>query len=285
MTFRSVIDLLELLDDGRTTGAQVAEYLSALGSAKVSVKRVEGDKPGTFTDFIRCEIAGTRGKISGGSVLAAAAKLIKMQPRGDRLEGDVIVTTQVCENAPTRPHEPVPFMSSCVDQYVKNRYEVDPAMDAILSVDTTKGNRIINKRGFALSPTIKEGYILRMSEDLLSLMSVTTGKLPAAFPLTQQDITPYGNGLYHMNSIVQPAFAAKVPVVGVAITTESSVPGCATGATHVEDVDDVVRFLVEAAKEFTAGRLHFFDEAEFALLTRLYGTLERFQTAGNPSAS
>ena len=158
-------------------------------------------------------------------------------------------------------------------------------MDAILSVDTTKGNRIINKRGFALSPTIKEGYILRMSEDLLSLMRVTTGKLPAAFPLTQQDITPYGNGLYHMNSIVQPAFAAKVPVVGVAITTESSVPGCATGATHVEDVDDVVRFLVEAAKEFTAGRLHFFDEAEFALLTRLYGTLERFQTAGNPSAS
>ena len=59
----------------------------------------------------------------------------------------------------------------------------------------------------------------------------------------------------------------------------------ATGATHVEDVDDVVRFLVEAAKEFTTGRLHFFDEAEFALLTRLYGTLERFQTAGNPSAS
>ena len=186
MTFRSVIDLLELLDDGRTTGAQVAEYLSALGSAKVSVKRVEGDKPGTFTDFIRCEIAGTRGKISSGSAptlgiigrlggvgarparkgfvsdgdgalaaLAAAAKLIKMQPRGDRLEGDVIVTTQVCENAPTRPHEPVPFMSSCVDQYVKNRYEVDPTMDAILSVDTTKGNRIINKRGFAISPTIK----------------------------------------------------------------------------------------------------------------------------------
>lgn len=73
MTFRSVIDLLELLDDGRTTGAQVAEYLSALGSAKVSVKRVEGDKPGTFTDFIRCEIAGTRGKISGGSAPHSAS--------------------------------------------------------------------------------------------------------------------------------------------------------------------------------------------------------------------
>lgn len=73
MTFRSVIDLLELLDDGRTTGAQVAEYLSALGSSKVSVKRVEGDKPDTFTDFIRCEIAGTRGKISGGSAPHSAS--------------------------------------------------------------------------------------------------------------------------------------------------------------------------------------------------------------------
>ena len=166
-----------------------------------------------------------------------------------------------------------------------NKEEVTDDLDAVLVVDTTKGNRIINHRGFAISPTVCQGYILRVSEDLLDVMQMTTGKLPYVFALTQQDITPYGNGLYHMNSIVQPAFAAKVPVVGVAITTESSVPGCATGATHVEDVDDVVRFLVEAAKEFTAGRLHFFDEAEFALLTRLYGTLERFQTAGNPSAS
>ena len=41
-----------------------------------------------------------KGFVSDGdgalAALAAAAKLIKMQPRGDRLEGDVIVTTQVC---------------------------------------------------------------------------------------------------------------------------------------------------------------------------------------------
>ena len=40
-----------------------------------------------------------KGFVSDGdgalAALAAAAKLIKMQPRGDRLEGDVIVTTQV----------------------------------------------------------------------------------------------------------------------------------------------------------------------------------------------
>ena len=69
----------------------------------------------------------------------------------------------------------LPFMSSCVDQYVKNRYEVDPAMDAILSVDTTLKETASSTNAASPSPTIKEGYILRMSEDLLSLMSVTTG--------------------------------------------------------------------------------------------------------------
>ena len=46
-------------------------------------------------------------------------------------------------------------------------------LDAILSIDTTKGNRIINKRGFAISNTVKAGYILRVSEDLLSVMDRT----------------------------------------------------------------------------------------------------------------
>jgi len=69
-------------------------------------------------------------------------------------------------------HDPVPFMDSPVDIATMNKYEVDPAMDAVLSVDTTKGNRIINYRGFAISPTVKEGYILKVSEDLLDIMSI-----------------------------------------------------------------------------------------------------------------
>jgi hypothetical protein len=27
--------------------------------------------------------------------------------------------------------------------------------------------------------------------------------VPATFPVTMQDITPYGNGIYHINSIMQ----------------------------------------------------------------------------------
>ncbi|NAW01394.1 DUF1177 family protein, partial [Salmonella sp. hn-h4] len=78
----------------------------------------------------------------------------------------------------------------------------------------------------------KEGYILRVSEDLLRVMEMTTGKLAETFPITTQDITPYGNGVHHLNSILQPSTVTDVPVVGVAITAELVVPGCGTGASH-----------------------------------------------------
>ena len=316
MIFKQLIELYDLLDSPSASGAGVVEYLRGIDPAcDAETYVLEGPKGST--DMVRVRIPGSRGRAAGGeaptigllgrlgglgarperigfvsdgdgalTALACAAKLLSMHARGDVLPGDVFVSTHVCPHAPTFPHEPVAFMGSPVATADVNREEVGGTqLDAVLVVDTTKGNRIMNERGFMISPTVKQGCIMRVSEDLVSLVEIATGRRARTYPLSMADITPYGNGLYHMNSIVQPAFAAKVPVVGVAITTESSVPGCATGATHVEDVDDVVRFLVEAAKEFTTGRLHFFDEAEFALLTRLYGTLERFQTAGNPSAS
>ena len=161
-----------------------------------------------------------------------------------------------------------------------NEYEIDPAMDAILSVDTTKGNRIINHRGFAISPTVKEGYILRASEDLLDIMSITTGQLPVVFAITTQDITPYGNGVYHVNSILQPATATTAPCVGVAITAETPVPGCATGASHAGDVELAARFVIEVAKVFGEGKCKFYDEEEYKHLVHLYGSLSHLQTLG-----
>ena len=65
----------------------------------------------------------------------------------------------------------------------------------------------------------KEGYILRTSEDLLDLMQITTGRLPYVFPLATQDITPYGNDLHHLNSVLQPCTATNAPVVGCLLYT------------------------------------------------------------------
>ncbi len=180
------------------------------------------------------------------TALSIALKLADMREQGDVLPGDVIITTHICPHAPTSPHEPVPFMGSPVEMKDLNEHEVDLRMEAILSIDTTKGNRIINQKGFAISPTVKKGYILKVSEDLLRMMEITTGKRPSVFAITTQDITPYGNGLFHLNSIMQPCVATQAPVVGVAITAETVVPGCATGASQEVDIEEAVRFSIES---------------------------------------
>ncbi len=309
MTWRQVSEMYDLLDSATVSGDDVRKALLARGRASVTVKTVRGAKGAT--DFIKVVIPGTEGRSVGGgaqtlgvigrlgglgarperigfvsdgdgalAALATALKLLDMQAKGDILPGDVIVGTHVCPNAPTRPHDPVPFMDSPVDIREMNQHEVDPAMDALISIDTTKGNRIINHRGIALSPTVKEGYILRVSEDLLGILQTVTGRPPVTFPITIQDITPYGNGLFHLNSIMQPSVATKAPTVGLAITAEVPVPGCATGATQLIDVEQAVRFCIEVAKELGARRCAFYDPDEFALLKRLYGDFSHLQTTG-----
>lgn len=310
MALKQVLDVYEILDDIHVNGEVVTEYAKSKGILDATYTRVdEGKGP---TDFIRLVIPGRNGKLNGGkaptlgiigqlggigarperigfvsdgdgalSAVATAIKLIDMVGKGDQIDGDVIVSTHICPTAPTMPHDPVPFMGSPVDMATNVKLTVDPDMDAILSVDTTKGNRILNKRGFALTPTVKAGYILHISEDLLQIQQTSTGELPCVLALTTQDITPYGNGLYHMNSIIQPCCGTDAPVVGVAITTESSVPGCATGATHEVDVAEVVQFCVEAAKEFTAGKCSFYDKDEFEMIQKLYGSMKVLQTRGN----
>src|SRR5690348_848200 len=265
MLWRQILEAFDLLDSPRASGARVEQALRAAGLTDVVTTRVQGDTGAT--DFVRALIPGVRGKHAGleaptlgilgrlGGVgarperigfvsdgdgalaaIGCALKLAAMADNGDRLAGDVIVATHVCPDAPVRPHEPVPFMGSPVNARQMNDHEVDPEMDAILSIDTTKGNRIVNMRGFAISPTVKEGYILRVSEDLLNVMQNVTGRLPAVFAITMQDITPYANRLFHLNSIMQPAVATSAPLVGVAITSEVPVAGSATGASQLEDV-------------------------------------------------
>lgn len=309
MILKQVIDIFDLLDRASANAAAVAAYLAAEGDCAVETRRMIGSKGGT--DLIEVTIAGHSGRAAGGSAptlgvigrlggigarpdvtgfvsdgdgaltaLAVAAKLARMKRLGDVLSGDVVVTTHICPDAPTREHHPVPFMNSPLTQDEANAAEVLPGLDAILSIDTTRGNRVINHRGFTISPTVKDGYILRTSEDLLDVMTRVTGRAPCVFPLTQQDITPYGNGLYHLNSILQPATATSAPVVGVALTAESAVAGCASGATQFADVEAAARFAVEVAKGFTAGQCAFYDAGEFALIERLYGSMRRFQTPG-----
>ena len=59
---------------------------------------------------------------------------------------------------------------------------------------------------------------------------------------------------------MQPAIATDAPVVGVALTAQTTVPGCATGVTNAVDADVAMRFCIEVAKVYGQGALKFYDK-------------------------
>jgi hypothetical protein len=306
MSLRQTLQIFELLDDAFIRGQQVIELFERYPQVRARTWQVDGARG--KTDFVRIDVIASNGKEAGGqsptlgiigrlggigarparlglvsdadgaiAALASALKLAEMQNKGDGLAGDVTIITHICPNAPTLPREPVDFMDAPIDDMAMNDNEAIAGADAILSIDATKGNRILNHKGYALSPTVKQGYILRVAEDLLRIMEVSSGRAPVTFPITTQDITPYGNGVHHLNSILQPSTVTAVPVVGVALCSESLVPGCATGASHEVDIALAVKFVVEVAKEFGRGTCRFHDEDEYQRLLALYGSLANLQ--------
>ncbi len=306
MLLKEITEICDLLDDRDASGEAVAGLFASFDLPPVHVEMIQGQKG--KTDVVRIVIPGGHGKLQGGKAptlgilgtlgglgarpallglvsdadgaivaLAAGLKLARMKQKGDQCPGDVMVATHICPAAPTIAHDPVPMMGSPVGIFEQITAEITPEMEAILSVDTTKGNRVINHHGFAISPSVKEGWILRISEDLLRIMEWVTGDFPTVFPITMQDITPYGNDVYHINSIMQPSVVTDAPVVGVAITTRSAVPGCGTGANMPLGLEGAARFCVEVAKVFGLGTCRFYDEAEFSRLKELYGPMDRLR--------
>ena len=81
-----------------------------------------------------------------------------------------------------------------------------------------------------------------------------------------------------MNSILQPSTATEAPVVGVAITTEVPVAGCATGATHAGDLEEAARFVIETA--YGRCECEFYDKEEFGRIVSKYGNMKHIQTLG-----
>ena len=308
MSFHDVIEAMRLLD-GPASGQDVALLLDRY-DLEVAVQAVtEGDRA---TDFVSVVVPGREGRSSGGSAptfgiigrlggigarpeavglvsdgdgavaaVAAALALGRRAAAGDRLAGDVTIATHICPNAPTEPHHPVPFMGSPVSMSTMNRLEVDDSVEAIAVVDTTKGNRVLNWKGIAITPTVLGGWILPVAPDLLGVYEQVCGTPPRVLPLSMYDITPYGNGLYHINSILQPAVATKVPVVGVAITAETAVPGSGSNASHPADISLAVSFVLEVADRFGRGRLRLYDPAEHAVALERYGPMTHLQGLGS----
>lgn len=299
---RNVLEIVDLLNDPYASGEKITRFFQSKGlnNLSASVENVSGDRGDT--DFIILRLAGARGKTSGGDAptlgvvgrlggvgarpaqlgivsdadgavvaLAAAYALAEINKKGDVLAGDVMFTTHICPDAPTRPHHPAPMMDSPVDMYKLLSKEVSPEMEAVLSVDATKANLVVNHTGFAITPTVKEGWILKVSRDLLNIYVNVAGHEPVVVPITMQDLLPYKTAVYHLNSMMQPWLFTKAPVVGVATTTKAVVAGSATGATNVFALEQATRFIIEVAKDFGAGRASFYDPEEFETIIKLHG--------------
>ena len=142
MLFKQLIDAYEIIDSSRADGERVADYLKMIRpNAQIQVYPLVG--PNGSTDMLKVLIPGVIGKSKGGSAptigllgrlgglgarperigyvsdgdgalvaIALAAKLLSMQNKGDLLDGDVMISTHICPDAPTAPHIPVPFMGS-----------------------------------------------------------------------------------------------------------------------------------------------------------------------------
>lgn len=303
-TLKHVLEVIDLLDDPRVTGESVRRFFVGRGFADIGieVETLRGERGST--DFVAITIPGGTGKGSGGRsptlgivgrlggigarptyvgmvsdadgaivALAAAYKIAEMRARGDVLPGDAVVTTHICPAAPTRPHEPVPMMDSPVDIFTLLKREVREDMDAVLSVDATKANWVIKHTGFAITPTVKEGWILRVSPDLADIYVRVTGEPPVVVPITMQDILPYSTPVYHLNSMMQPWLYTKAPVVGVAITARMALPGSGTGPTNFVALEQATRFVVEVAKDFTVGRARFYDPDEWETIVKIHGSV------------
>lgn len=306
--FKQIIDAYELLDSVNANGEKIYEVLKEHGAKNLNIKKIRKRDKSKSTDFIRISISGSKGLLVGGKApslgiigrlggvgarpkriglvsdgdgaviaIACALKLLNMLNHNDKLEGDVTIVTHICPFASTRSTSTVEFMSSPLDNKTMSQMERIDNADAILSIDTTKGNCIINQKGFAITPTVKEGYILPVSDNLLRLMETVTGRAPLVLPITSQDITPYSNKLKHINSIMQPATVTSAPVIGIAITTETIVPGSSTGATDLVDLEKAGRFIIEVAKYFGKNQIKLYDPIEFSTLLTLYGSMKHLQ--------
>ena len=175
------------------------------------------------------------------------------------------------------PAEPAAFVDLPIARETLVAAEVDPTMAGILSIDATRANRIAKHAGFGITGTIKEGVILRPTTAVLDAYERTAGHAPFVVPIFTQDITPPGNGLHHINSILQPATMTDVPVIGIALLSPVVVGGASTGVVREHELATAGRFVVEVAKEFTAGRLALYHHEEFERLVSLYGSMKRLQ--------
>ena len=302
---REIIEVLDFLDDAKNDADEFNKLLPD-GQHSIEVTPFKSDLG--KTDFIKILFAGKNGKENGGHsptigiigsngglrlpgnypglasdadgciiALAVTLRLAKLFLRDQQLAGDVLISTHICQHAHPVPHDPFPFVMSPLPSSEKHPRLVDERMDAILAPETCKGNKMVSHLGFAVTPPVCDGFILRPHTSVLHIMEMVTGKNPVVFPITMQDITPYELGVHHICGMVLPSIFSTAPVIGVPIVTEIQTHPSATGVQQPMVLESAGRFCIEVATAFGNGDCEFYYPDDFNGMLESFGAMRGWQ--------
>jgi hypothetical protein len=310
---RDVVEILDFLDDSANSAEAFVDLLPD-GSHSIEITPFESEL-GT-TNFIKILFPGSAGKHAGGVApttgiigsngglrlpgpypglasdadgcivgLAAALRLARMHTREQKLAGDVLVSTHICQKARPVPHDPYPFVMSPLPSSEKHPRLVDDRMDAMLTPETCKGNKMVSHLGFAVTPPVREGIIMRPHASILHIVEMVTGKAPVVFPITMQDVTPYELGVHHICGMVLPSIFSKAPVIGVPLVTEVQTHPSATGVQQPMVLETALRFCIEVATSYGNGDCEFYYPDDFEGMVSTFKGLRGWQSLKNTTGA
>lgn len=316
MLTREIIDAWSLIDRPDSGGDIISAYFATETTDPRLLPEVHHVRAETgSTEVLRWTLPGSAGHANGGTAptlaivgrlggtgvrphkegtvsdsdgaviaVATALKLVRAIEYGEPTHGDVIIVTHICPDAPTRDHPVRGQMDSPVPiDELLSRFESPNQAAALISVDTTRSHYLLNHSGLAITPTLINGVLMRISDDLMNLLAEVTSEPPVALPITMQDITPMSSGLFRINSIMQPGNYFHGPMIGLASVSRHPIRGTTTGANRPENLETGARFCVEAARRFGCNSLLFVDDDQYQKFTSLYGDLS-FLVGRAPSA-
>ncbi|MEJ2776244.1 DUF1177 domain-containing protein [Sulfolobus sp. SCGC AB-777_L09] len=214
--------------------------------------------------------------------LAVLFELLNLREKGIEFDIDVSLITNISLKAKLIPHKPFDFMVPLVGLDEALKEEVDPKASLILSIDSTKGNRLAKFDDFALTHVIKDGYILKLSDEVIDIYNRVTGHEIYLIPLTTGDLTPLDFNVYHISTLVSPWLYTSSPVIGIATVSKQLIPGYVTGVMNIDMLEHASRFCLEVIK-FIEGGGKVYNEEELKVLKELLGesNLRKVQRINN----
>ncbi|AHC52038.1 hypothetical protein SUSAZ_08970 [Sulfolobus acidocaldarius SUSAZ] len=202
--------------------------------------------------------------------LAILFELLNLREKGIELDVDVSFVTNISLDAKLIRHRPFNFMVPLIGLDEALREEVDGEANLILSIDSTKGNRIAKYDDFAITHVIKDGYILKVNDELVDIYNRVTGHEVYFVPLTTGDLTPMEYNVYHISTLVSPWLYSSSPLIGIATVSKQVVPGYVTGVQDVEMLEHASRFCLEVLKYVEKGG-RVYEESELKELREKLG--------------